>query len=97
MASQAAAARPDLYDRLKETVGPAGYRDGEDIEPKNYQDLMEDRAIRPPLLLRPASTEEVSAILALCNSAGQPVAPPGRNDWSRLRRRAAGERGLPEP
>ena len=77
MASQAAAARPDLYDRLKETVGPAGYRDGEDIEPKNYQDLMEDRAIRPPLLLRPASTEEVSAILALCNSAGQPVAPQG--------------------
>ncbi len=66
-----------LFDRLKGIVGPAGYREGDDIEPKNYRDLMEDRAIRPPLLLRPASTGEVSGILALCHEAGQPVAPQG--------------------
>jgi len=77
MTSQAVSAQPNLFDRLKEIVGPAGYREGDDIEPKNFQDLMEDRAIRPPLLLRPASTEEVSAILALCHGAGQPVAPQG--------------------
>lgn len=77
MNPQAVSARPDLIDRLKAIVGPAGCREGEDIEPKNYQDLMEDRAIRPALLLRPASTEEVSAILALCHEAGQPVAPQG--------------------
>jgi len=77
MTSQAVSARPDLFDRLKEIVGPAGYREGGDIEPKNFEDLMQDRAIRPPLLLRPASTEEVSAILALCHAAGQPVAPQG--------------------
>lgn len=77
MTSQAVSSLPDLFDLLKEIVGPAGYRDGDDIELKNYQDLMEDRAIRPPLLLRPASTEEVSAILALCHAARQPVAPQG--------------------
>ena len=77
MTSQAVCAHPDLFERLKEIVGPAGYRDGDDIEPKNYQDLMEDRAIRPPLLLRPANTGEVSAILALCHAAGQSVAPQG--------------------
>ncbi len=77
MSLQAVAARPDLFDRLKRIVGPAGYREGGDIEPKNYADPMQDRAVRPPLLLRPASTGEVSAILALCHAAGQPVAPQG--------------------
>ncbi len=77
MNPQAISTQSDLYDQLKEIVGPAGYREGEDIEPKNFADVMEGRAIRPPLLLRPATTGEVSAILALCHAAGQPVAPQG--------------------
>ena len=35
------------------------------------------RAIVPVLLLRPSNTAEVSAILKLCNDAGQPLAPQG--------------------
>ncbi len=77
MSPQAIAAHPQLFDQLREIVGPAGFRDGDDIEPKNYHDYMEARAIRPPLLLRPANTAEVSAILAACHAAGQPVAPQG--------------------
>ncbi len=77
MTQAAIVPRPDLLERLKQIVGPAGYRDGDDIEPSSYEDLMQDRAIRPSLLLRPDCTEQVSAILALCHEAGQPVAPQG--------------------
>ena len=67
----------DLIDRLKDVVGPGGYRQGADIDAKNYQDVMGARSIPPLLLLRPASTEQVSRILALCHEAKQPIAPQG--------------------
>ena len=64
-------------DQLKAIVGPAGFREGEDIDLKNYRDWMGARSIRPPLLLRPASTQQVSAILKACHASGQAVAPQG--------------------
>ncbi|MBL4581523.1 MAG: FAD-binding oxidoreductase [Gammaproteobacteria bacterium] len=66
-----------LIESLKAIVGPAGYREGADIELKNYQDAMGARSIPPLLLLRPDSTEQVSEILKACHGAGQPVAPQG--------------------
>tara|TARA_B100000959_G_scaffold256420_1_gene289584 strand:+ start:1312 stop:2706 length:1395 start_codon:yes stop_codon:yes gene_type:complete len=66
-----------LIDRLKQIVGPMGFREGTDIESKNFQDLMGARAVPPRLLLRPESTEQVSEILKACHAAGQPVAPQG--------------------
>lgn len=66
-----------LIDTLKEIVGPQGYREGEDIESKNYRDWMGSRNNRPVLLLRPANTEEVSKVMRACHEAGQPVAPQG--------------------
>ena len=67
----------ELATRLKDIVGPAGYLEGEDIESRNYRDWMGSRAIRPALLLRPASTAEVAQILKSCNAFGQPVTPQG--------------------
>jgi FAD/FMN-containing dehydrogenase len=41
------------------------------------EDWMHQRPLRAALLLRPGSTEEVSAALALCHAAGQPVITHG--------------------
>jgi FAD/FMN-containing dehydrogenase len=67
----------DLIDQLKQVVGLGGYREGADIDSKNYQDAMGDRSIPPMLLLRPSSTEQVSQILKLCYAAKQAIAPQG--------------------
>tara|TARA_B110000444_G_scaffold238628_1_gene252368 strand:+ start:94 stop:1524 length:1431 start_codon:yes stop_codon:yes gene_type:complete len=75
--NMAASISEDLIDSLKSIVGSAGYREGADIELKNYQDLMGDRSIPPVLLLRPDSTEQVSQILKTCHAANQPIAPQG--------------------
>ena len=67
----------DLKARLTAIVGPSGYLAGEDIDARNYRDWMGSRAIRPALLLRPASTEEVAEVLKACHAVGQPVTPQG--------------------
>ncbi|MEX2131228.1 MAG: FAD-binding oxidoreductase [Pseudohongiellaceae bacterium] len=66
-----------LIDELKDIVGPRGFRAGEEIEPRHFEDLMGSRAERPLLLLRPVSTLEVSRILKACHEVGQPVSPQG--------------------
>ena len=66
-----------LLEDLKAIVGASGFREGDDIDAHNYTDWMGARAIVPVLLLRPSNTAEVSAILKLCNDAGQPLAPQG--------------------
>jgi len=66
-----------LIQQLKDIVGTAGFREGEDIESKNYQDVMGARSIAPVLLLRPSDTEQVSRIMKACHQANQPVAPQG--------------------
>jgi FAD/FMN-containing dehydrogenase len=73
----AASANVQLIESLKAIVGLAGYREGADIDSKNYQDAMGDRSIPPLLLLRPDSTEQVSQILKVCHAANQPIAPQG--------------------
>lgn len=70
-------ANSSLLAELKAIVGSSGYREGGDIEAKNYQDWMGARALVPVLLLRPSNTEEVSKILQACHQAGQPIAPQG--------------------
>lgn len=73
----AASVSEQLIESLKAIVGPSGYREGADIDLRNYQDAMGARSAPPALLLRPESTEQVSAILSACHAAGQPVAPQG--------------------
>ncbi len=73
----AASTSVELIESLKAIVGPAGYREGADIESKNYQDAMGARSVPPVMLLRPDCTEQVSAILKACHAAKQPIAPQG--------------------
>ncbi len=75
--NQASNSQEMLLEQLKAVVGPAGYRTVEDIDERSYKDPMGARAEKPVLLLRPASTEEVSSIMRLCHAADQPVAPQG--------------------
>ena len=67
----------DLIEKLKTIVGPKGYREGDDIDDKNYRDLKGARKIPPRLYLRPQTTEEVSQIVALCHGHNQAIAPQG--------------------
>ena len=67
----------ELFDRLKEAVGPAGFIAGDDVGPRYFTDVADKLGPKPSLVLRPASTVEVSEILTLCHAAGQPLVPQG--------------------
>ena len=67
----------DLLEQLKEVTGARGYLEGDSIGERHFHDLMGARRVRPQLLLRPATTAELSRILALCHSADQPIAVQG--------------------
>ena len=68
-----------LLDELKEIVGPRGWIAEEaDLEPH----LTEWRGVyvgKTPLLVAPASTDEVSAVVKACHAAGIGIVPQGGN------------------
>src|ERR1044072_6115905 len=68
-----------LLTQLRQIVGPPGYLDqATDVEPY----LVDHRKLyrgKTPLVLRPDSTEQVSAIMRLCNEARIGVVPVGGN------------------
>ncbi len=68
-----------LLDELKQIVGPRGWVDDEaDLEPH----LTEWRGVyegKTPLLVAPASSNEVAAVVRACNAAGVSVVPQGGN------------------
>lgn len=68
----------DAFTRLKAVTGIQGYsEDQNEIAP-----LLEDwrgRRGHSPLLLKPGSTEEVAAILSICQETRTPVVPIGGN------------------
>ncbi|HEY5900592.1 MAG TPA: FAD-binding oxidoreductase [Burkholderiales bacterium] len=66
-----------IIEALKRIVGPKGFLEGADISPAFHHDISGERSGFPSLVLRPASTLEVSAILRLCEGAGQPIVPQG--------------------
>lgn len=70
---------PALIDRLREIVGPAGLiTDSADMTPY----LTETRGLwsgESPVVARPASTAEVSAVVRACAEAGTPIVPQGGN------------------
>ncbi|MGI1680045.1 MAG: FAD-binding oxidoreductase [Cellvibrionaceae bacterium] len=67
----------DILAPLKSIVGNNGYREGDHIDQKNYKDIMGARKIRPRILLRPTTTDQVSHILAYCNENKLPITPQG--------------------
>src|SRR5918995_1417226 len=68
-----------FLDEVERRVGPRGWStDDERIAPHIAETWGTARG-RSQLLLRPANTQEVAALLALCHEAGVPVVPQGGN------------------
>ncbi len=70
---------PDLLDRFRAIVGPKGWTsDPADLAPHlvEWRDLYQGAT---PLLLKPASTEEVAAIVKLASETGTKLVPQGGN------------------
>jgi len=69
----------DIFDRLKQAAGPGGFsEDATEIAP--YLEEWRSRVRgQTGLLLKPATTEQVSAILAICHETGTPIVPQGGN------------------
>jgi D-lactate dehydrogenase (cytochrome) len=68
-----------VIEDLKAAVGPKGWIDAEADKAPYLVDARELYRGRTPLVLRPASTEEVAAIVGVCASAGVGIVPQGGN------------------
>ena len=68
-----------LLDRIKAVVGPKGFLDDPtDMAP--YLSEWRGRFTgKAAAVIRPASTEEVAAVVGLCHEAGQAIVPQGGN------------------
>jgi FAD/FMN-containing dehydrogenase len=70
---------PALLDRLRAIVGPAGHIDDPaDMEPYVAEWRGRYRGTTP-LVLRPATAQELSDVMRTCAEAGVPVVPQGGN------------------
>ena len=67
----------DLLTALNEVVDGSGILTDGDIGPRYTDTRGHGSAGAPLCVMRPTSTEQVSAILKLCNEAGRPVVPQG--------------------
>ncbi len=69
----------DVLARLKDAAGPKGFsEDPLEIAP-HVEEWRGTYQGRTPLLLKPAMTEEVSRILAICHETSTPIVPQGGN------------------
>jgi FAD/FMN-containing dehydrogenase len=72
-------AKPETLDRLKAIVGPAGFSvDPDELGPHLVE--WRNRFVgKTPLLLKPANTQEVAAIVRVCAEAEVAIVPQGGN------------------
>ncbi|HTT97296.1 MAG TPA: FAD-binding oxidoreductase [Rhizomicrobium sp.] len=69
----------DALSRLKDAVGAKGFsEDPREIAP-HVEEWRGSYKGNTPLLLKPATTEEVSRALAICNETNTPIVPQGGN------------------
>lgn len=61
-----------ILDKLRTMLGPTAVLTGEDVRARPVSRLVQS-GCAAGALVRPASTEEVAAVLKLCHEAGQPV------------------------
>ena len=66
----------ELLDQIAAIVGPQGLLTGEDVSSR-AADWMGQTTCQAMAIVRPASTQELSAVMALCHAAGQCVVPAG--------------------
>jgi FAD/FMN-containing dehydrogenase len=65
-----------LLDQLREIVGTDGVLTGDDVTSRSVS-WAEHRPCAARAIVRPATTEQVSRVLAACHAAGQPVVTMG--------------------
>jgi FAD/FMN-containing dehydrogenase len=69
----------NVLDRLKDAVGPSGFsEDPAELAP-HLEEWRSKYKGASPLLLKPADTAQVSAILAICNETATPLVTQGGN------------------
>ena len=68
-----------ILERLKAVVGPRGYIDDKAGKVAYLNDTRDLYHGISPLVLRPASSEEVAAIVSLCGEARVGIVPQGGN------------------
>ena len=66
----------DLIEDLVDVVGEKGVLTGEDVSARPAS-WIRPEPCRAKAIVRPASTDEVSAVMRLCHAAGQSVVPAG--------------------
>ncbi|WP_088310333.1 FAD-binding oxidoreductase [Novosphingobium sp. B 225] len=66
----------DLLQQIAAIVGPKGLLTGEDVRIR-AADWLGASTCQAKAVVRPASTEELSAVMKLCHAAGQSVVPAG--------------------
>ncbi|MGZ3884813.1 MAG: FAD-binding oxidoreductase, partial [Bacteroidia bacterium] len=64
-------------NQLKDVVGPDGISGDREALEKYGQDETEDLVFLPEIVVKPASVEQVAAVLKLCNAAKVPVTTRG--------------------
>ena len=67
------------FDRLKDAVGDKGFSDDPAEIAPHLEEWRSKYKGASPLLLKPATTAQVSAILAICNETRTPVVTQGGN------------------
>lgn len=82
-----------LLNRLREIVGEDGVLTGSQVRTRNPGVFMAE--IGADAIVRPANTQQVSQVLALCNAAHQPiVVHGGMSGWVRATQTQSGELAL---
>jgi glycolate oxidase len=68
----------DITEQLAELVGPANVERGDDVnDDYGHDEALTARPVRPEVVVRPASTDEVAAVLRLASEAGMAVTARG--------------------
>ncbi|OCP21371.1 MULTISPECIES: FAD-binding oxidoreductase [unclassified Ensifer] len=75
----ARALSPEIIERLKQVVGPSGWSTDPDVLEAHTVDWLRQFRGASPLLLKPAMTEEVAAIVSICAEVGVKLVPQGGN------------------
>ena len=70
---------PETLVRLKEAVGPKGFSENPKAIAPHLEEWRSKYKGTSPLLLRPATAQQVSAVLAICNESATPLVPQGGN------------------
>jgi FAD/FMN-containing dehydrogenase len=75
--STSSGSRAAVVAALKQELGDAEVLTGDQISTKYLRDWSDERGGVPLALVRPRSTQEVSALLRICHAHGQAVTPQG--------------------